>query len=79
MSKKMKFELNREGVRQLLRSPEVMSVLKKEADARARLAGTGYSVNTFAGKNRGNAEIFAETAEAKRDNFKNNTLERVIS
>lgn len=76
---KVKVELNRAGVRELLKSEEVMSVLKSEAQKRAAAAGNGYTVNTYVGKNRCNAEILAETKEARRDNLQNNTLVRVIS
>ena len=72
-------KLNKAGVRELLRSGEVMDMLKSEAVERAGVAGTGYTVNTFVGRNRCNAEIVAETYEARRDNLKNNTLLRVMS
>lgn len=76
---KVKVELNRAGVRELLRSEEIMSLLKSEAQKRASAAGAGYSVNTHVGRNRCNAEVLAETDEARRDNLKNNTLVRVMS
>ena len=56
-----------------------MAVLEKEASQRAAGLGPGYSVNTYVGKNRCNAEILAETEEAKQDNLDNNTLLRAIS
>lgn len=76
---KVKVELNRAGVRELLRSGEIMAVLSAEANSRASSLGPGYGVNTYVGKNRCNAEISAETAEARRENLKNNTLLRTIS
>lgn len=79
MSKKVRVELNSAGVRGLLKSGEMMAVLESEANARAQQAGAGYGVNTYVGRNRCNAEIRAETAEARRDNLKNNTLLKVMS
>lgn len=76
---KVKIELNRAGVRELLQSSEIMAALEKEASQRAAGLGPGYSVNTYVGKNRCNAEILAETEEAKQDNLDNNTLLRAIS
>lgn len=76
---KVKVELNKTGVRELLQSSEVVAYLAKEANARAAGLPPGYSVNTYIGRNRANAEIRAETDEAWRDNLKNNTLARVIS
>lgn len=70
------FELNREGVRELLRSDEVTAML--EAEARARCP-EGCSVNTYTGKNRANAEITTKTAEAYRANLENNTLLKALS
>lgn len=71
---KVKFELNREGVRELLRSGEMMNVCRGYADRAAAVCGDGYSVNTYTGRNRVNAEIKAETFKARKDNLENNTI-----
>ena len=76
---KVKIELNKAGVRELLQSSEIMAVLEKEASSRAAGLGPGYSVNTYVGRNRANAEIVAETEEARQDNLQNNTLLMAIS
>ena len=76
---KVKVELNRAGVRELLRCDAVKAMLESEANARAASAGAGYTVNSYVGRNRCNAEILAETREARKDNLKNNTLLKVIS
>lgn len=75
----IRVKLNKAGVRELLKSGEVMAMLEQEAQKRASAAGNGYTVNTYVGRNRCNAEILAETQAAKRDNLQNNTLVRVIS
>lgn len=71
---KVKFELNREGVRELLRSSEAMNVCRGYADQIRSRAGDGYEVTTFTGRNRANASVHAETYEARKDNYDNNTL-----
>ena len=42
---KVKIELNKAGVRELLQSSEIMAVLEKEASQRTAGLGPGYSVN----------------------------------
>ena len=71
---KVKFELNRAGVRELMRSQEMMSVCKSYADGIKNRAGAGYEVDTFVGRNRANASVYAASYEARKDNYNNNTL-----
>lgn len=71
---KVNFKLNRSGVRQLLRSQEAMNVVKDYAYEIQSRAGKGYEVTYMTGKNRANASVAAMTPEAKKDNYKNNTL-----
>lgn len=75
---KVKFELNREGVRQLLTSPEMLEVCREHAEATANAAGVGYEVSTHVGRNRVNASVMAETQEARADNYENNTLLKAL-
>ena len=44
---KYKFELNRSGVRALLRSDEVKAILKSKADAAAQACGNGYASGDY--------------------------------
>lgn len=74
-----RFELNREGVRELLRSSEVEAVLLAEANIRASALGSGYSVNSLIGRNRVNVRIVAESKEAQAENLAENTLLQSIS
>lgn len=69
------FELDRDGVRELLRSADMTAMLEAEAKARCP---SGCSVNTYTGKNRANAEIITETAEAYRANLERNTLLKAL-
>lgn len=73
-----RFELDRDGVRELMQSPEMANICESYArDVQAR-AGSGYEVNTYVGKTRVNASVHAETEEAVRDNFDNNTLLKAL-
>ena len=71
---KVKFKLNKAGVRELLRSPEVMSVVTGYASQIQSRCGAGYELTTHTGVNRVNASVHAATVEARRDNYENNTL-----
>ena len=71
---KFKFELNRDGVRDLLRSHEMAMVCVDYAHAALGRLGAGYEVSTHLGVNRFNAEVCAVTYEAKKDNLKNNSI-----
>ena len=55
MSKKMRFELNREGVRELMRSDEMVGVLSDVAASRAKQVDGELDV--YIGKNRANVSI----------------------
>lgn len=70
------FKLNREGVRELLQSPETQDVLISFADQVSSRAGEGYSVHV--GPNRANVSVVADTDEAVADNLDHNTLEKSI-
>ena len=75
---KVKVELNREGVRELLRSAEMGAVCRDLANRISSSAGSGYEVTVSTGKNRVNASVHAATEEAYRDNMKNNTLLKAV-
>lgn len=75
---KMKFKLNSSGVRQLLQSDQMQTVLEQQASAIRNRAGIGYKQDTYVGKNRANAMVWADTHQAKRDNMKNNTLLKAV-
>ncbi len=71
---KFKFELNRDGVRQLMQSSEMMSVCESYARRAQGSLGDGYEVTTMTGKTRVNAQIAAVTYQAKKENSENNTI-----
>lgn len=71
---KIKFELNRNGVSELLKGDAMQGVLKDHASRTASACGAGYESDVYVGKNRANASVYAESFSAKRDNLKNNTI-----
>ena len=75
---KVKFELNKAGVRELMLSDEMESGLESIAGKILARLGDGYSTNTFHGKNRINVEVKADTYAARRDNMKNNTILKAV-
>ena len=69
-----RLELNSAGVRQLLRSAEMAQVCKQQAEAIRGRCGDGYETDSYTGKNRVNASVYAATPAAVRDTLKNNTI-----
>ena len=75
---KVKFKLNRAGVRELLKSDEMMQVCKNYADkARAQL-GEGYKVSPHTGKRRVNVSVSAQTYKARKENAENNSILKAV-
>ena len=75
---KTRFELNREGVRELMLSDAMTSGLEGLAGVILARLGDGYSTETYKGKNRVNVEVKADTFQAKRDNAENNTILKAV-
>ena len=70
--------LNSEGVRELLKGPDMQALLLERAQEIAARAGSGYETDVFVGRNRANASVFASDPEAVKDNMKNNTLLKAL-
>lgn len=75
---KVKIVLNRSGVRELLKSEEMMSIVKQHADETKKALRDGYVVTTQVGRNRVNAEIATETIQSMVDNSKNNSILKAL-
>jgi len=75
---KFKFVLNRAGVRALMKSEEMQTILKDKADNALNSLGEGYKSDIHVGKNRANAMVYADTYQAKRDNLKNNSILKAV-
>ena len=74
---KVKFELNKAGVRELLKSTEAQGICMQYANAtlnRASVSSDGYVVETRNYPERSGAAVRSDTYEARRDNYDNNTL-----
>ncbi len=77
--RKLRIELNRAGVKELLQSEEMAQVLDDYAAQVASRAGAGYGHDASrAGKTRAHGRVWAESSEAVRDNEENNTLLRAL-
>ena len=75
---KSKFKLNYAGVGQLLKSSKMQAVLASKATEIKTRAGEGYDQDTYVGKTRANAMVYADSSKAKRDNMNNNTLLKAV-
>lgn len=75
---KLKFVLNKAGVRQLLKSEEMKSILTEKATGIRNRCGDGYEQDIYVGRNRANARVWAETFKAKHSNSKNNTILKAV-
>lgn len=75
---KVRVELNSDGVKELLRSREMMAVCEQHANKALARLGEGYVVTTMTGKNRVNASIYAESYQAKKENSENNTILKAL-
>lgn len=71
-------KLNDQGIQELLKSEEVIEVLRTHARSVLNSAGNGYSISEYKGKTRGNVSVYAETQEAYKDNLENNTLLKAV-
>lgn len=72
------FKINRAGVRELLKSEEMQAILREKATDIKNRCGDGYESDHHVGKNRANAMVWANTAEAKKDNSENNTILKAV-
>lgn len=75
---KIKFTLDKKGVRKLLKSPEAMAACKEHADATRNSLGPGYAVTTYTGKTRVNAEVAAFTQKTRQDALENDTIMKAL-
>ncbi len=78
MANKVTLELNSDGVRELLRSKEMMDIVEGYAQDIANRCGDGYEVSTYTGTNRVNASVLTATWEAYKDNLDNNTILKAV-
>lgn len=75
---KVRFELNRKGVRELMRGEAMQGILQSYAEAVQQRVGDGYELTTHVGVNRANASVHAASEEAYQDTLKNNSLLKAL-
>ncbi len=75
---KVRIKLHSAGVRALLKGAEMQKFLDEQAKAAAARCGSGYESRVGVAKKRAVADIYPATADARRDNYKNNTLEKAL-
>lgn len=73
--------LDREAVRQLMLSDEMLEICKEFAEDIRQKTGSpdGYIVTGFKGKTRCNASVITIEDSARLDNLENNTLIKAVS
>lgn len=79
MSKKVKFELNRAGVRELLKGQAMMGICSEIANNAQSSLGDGFTVSTRVGANRVNASVIADTYPARKKNAETNCILKAVS
>lgn len=71
----MRIKLSRKGVRELLKSQEIMDECVRVAQQKAAAAGPGYEADDgYVGKTRASAIVYPSSSAARSDNYLNNTL-----
>ena len=78
MNKPFRFELNRQGVGELLKSKDMERVLDDYAQGVSARAGEGYRSGAYQGSDRVKVNVWPETPEARQDNLENNTLLKAV-
>lgn len=74
----VKIVLNKQGMREMLKSQGVHSAIREKAQQIANNCGEGYAASSTVGRERALAAVYAETPEAKRDNLENNTILKAV-
>jgi len=75
---KVEFELNIEGLRELMKSGEMQSALDAAGSAVARSAGGDYGVRTHVASYVAIANVYPDSEEAAKKNLKENTLVKAL-
>ena len=70
--------LNSAGIEEMLKGPDVQSMLKEYANRVASQAGTGFGNKVEVRETRAVATVFPETDEAAHESFANNVLLKAL-
>ena len=68
MADKVRIELNSAGVRELLRSPEMLDACMNAANSIKNNYGGEVELSPYTGQNRVNVSVIASFSEASKDN-----------
>lgn len=71
-------KLNDDGIRALLKGPEMQAILGDIGRQRASSAGAGYESTVHVFQKRAVVNIYPTTYESAKDNYENNTLIKVV-
>lgn len=75
---KMRFKLNKSGVKELLKSDAMKAVCREHAAGIQQRCGPGYVVEDRNYPERSGAAVRVDSYEAYRDNLDNNTLLKAV-
>ena len=75
---KVEFELDINGLRELMKGPEMQSALQEAGDAVASSAGGDYGVRVHVADYVAIANVYPDSQEAAKDNYENNTLLKAL-
>lgn len=75
---KSRIVLNSKGVRQLLRSPEVLADLQRRAEQIAAAAGSGMEASSMVGPGRARASVITATSAAREAEASGRALTRSV-
>lgn len=78
MAARIRIEMNRKGVAELLKSAEVQADLTRRAEAIATAAGPGMEVDSRVGKTRARASVRTDTFEAIKAEATDKVLTKAI-
>ena len=79
MSKKgTRFELNLQGLNELMKSPQMQAKLQAAGQAVANAAGAGYAASVHTADYVAIANVYPDTPEAARENYDDNTLLKAL-
>lgn len=84
MAKKVDFKLNLKGLRELMTSAELQSIMQEKGNGVAAAAtsmsgeGAEYGVRTKGGYHRAVTYVSCENGKALRDCYENNTLSKAL-
>ena len=74
----VKIELNLPGLNELMKSPEIAGAVLEAGQAVARAAGDDYAAEVHTANWIAISNVYPDSREAAKDNFKDNTLLKAI-